>query len=113
MSSNSDSVARILLIAIAILVLLPVVAMLVFMPTMGMWMSGPMQPGGQGGWTAPGWMLGFWGVGLLVLIAGGYLLYRGLTRTGTDPAMEELRQAYARGDISEDEFEERRRRLEE
>jgi putative membrane protein len=29
----------------------------------------------------------------------------------TDPALEELRMAYARGDLSEEEFEERRERL--
>nr|WP_305080130.1 SHOCT domain-containing protein [Natronomonas sp. LN261] len=46
----------------------------------------------------------------------GRSLYRWLVGGGragavTDPALEELRMAYARGDLSEEEFEERRERL--
>lgn len=51
---------------------------------------------------------------LLVGGAGGYLIYRGLRRAighRTDPAIEELRQAYARGDLTDEEFEQRRERL--
>ena len=55
---------------------------------------------------------------LLLLVGGGYLLYRALSRSNsasqfgtTDTAMEELRLAYARGDLSEEEFETRRVRL--
>lgn len=52
---------------------------------------------------------------LLLLVGGAYLLYRAFVGAGsgsqfgtTDTAMEELRLAYARGDLSEEEFETRR-----
>lgn len=56
-------------------------------------------------------MMLVWLVGLLGI---GYLLYRSLaggmqTKSASDPALEELRLAYARGDLSEEEFEQRRR----
>jgi putative membrane protein len=79
---------------------------------------------GMTGWWGDGMMGGFspfWGivmmlVWLIVLLGIGYLLYRGLVgglgdSAETDPALEELRLAYARADISEEEFEERRSRL--
>ncbi|WP_241768331.1 SHOCT domain-containing protein [Haloferax sp. ATB1] len=53
---------------------------------------------------------------LVVLVGGGYFLYRGLiggvgsSLTG-DRALEELRMAYARGNLSDEEFEERRANL--
>jgi putative membrane protein len=46
-----------------------------------------------------------------LLVAGGYLLYRSMTRDGGDDALEELRSAYARGDLDDEEFERRRERL--
>lgn len=55
---------------------------------------------------------------LLLLVGGGYLLYRSLRGNGdtdyfgtSDTALDELRLAYARGDLSEEEFEMRRKRL--
>lgn len=50
---------------------------------------------------------------LLVVLGGGYFILQRPSeeRAAQDPAMEELRAAYARGDLSEEEFEERRRRL--
>ncbi|WP_135366661.1 SHOCT domain-containing protein [Halosimplex halophilum] len=105
---------------------LAVVAALVVIPSLGMGFGvmgfGPMM-GGHGMWgetgMAPGWLLL---VGLLMqllflaaLISGVYLVYRvvvGRDGDGTDPALEELRLAYARGDLSEEEYERRRDRLE-
>lgn len=75
--------------------------------------------GGYGG-TGLGWsflgLLSQFGL-ILLLLGGGYLLYRGLDSgtdggsAGPDSALEELRVTYARGDISDEEFEHRRERL--
>lgn len=76
--------------------------------------------GGMGGFGATSPLVGILGqLGfLLVLIGGGYLLYLALADdsgaglTGaSDPAMTELRVAYARGDLSDEQFESRRKRL--
>jgi putative membrane protein len=51
---------------------------------------------------------------LALLLAGGYLLLRsvgGEREDERDPALEELRRAYARGDLTDEEFEHRRERL--
>lgn len=78
----------------------------------GHW-GGPWGGGGGGmGWVA----LVAMGVQLLLvggLLVGGYLLVRAVLQSddGTDPALEELRLAYARGDIDDDEYQRRRERL--
>ncbi|MFC7078936.1 SHOCT domain-containing protein [Halorussus caseinilyticus] len=117
MATNAQ-LSRIAIVAVALLLLLPVVMMLFAWPLMGMgwWMHGPVDgqvgPGGFGGGT-PTWMFGFWIVGLLVFVGVGYLLVRSVSNGESDPALEELRRAYARGDLSDEEFEERRQRLRE
>ncbi|MFA1609964.1 SHOCT domain-containing protein [Halobellus rubicundus] len=92
----------------------------------GTW--GPMHGGwmmdgataGAGGWW---WLLlaALWRLLVLAaLVGGGYLLYRAVVGdgvgdvdgTGADPAIRELRTAYARGDLSDEEYERRRERLE-
>jgi putative membrane protein len=82
-------------------------------PLMGMWGGGMM--GGYGTYGGSGlWGLGMALIWIVVLIGGGYLLYRWLAGSRSvvsDPALEELRLAYARGDISEEEYEERRSKL--
>ncbi|WP_135825155.1 SHOCT domain-containing protein [Halorussus ruber] len=117
MATNAQ-LSRLLVVALALLLLLPVVTMLFAWPMMGMgwWMHGPVEgrpagPGGFGG-AAPTWMLGFWLVGLLLLVGVGYLLYRSVSGGTDDPALEELRRAYARGELTDEEYEERRERLE-
>jgi putative membrane protein len=76
--------------------------------------------GHMGHWTETGGMgwigiimwLGF----LLLILGGGYLVYKaivGSTSQAPDAALEELRIAYARGDLSDEEFEQRRDRLQE
>ncbi|MFC6955025.1 SHOCT domain-containing protein [Halorubellus litoreus] len=47
-----------------------------------------------------------------LVVAGGYLLYRAVTRDQHDRALDELRAAYARGDLDDDEYERRKDRLE-
>ena len=112
--SADNSLGRTVLLVAAALVL---VAVLVPLLMMGVAM--PMMGFGMGAWNGtPGatwpWLLA-WAVHVALFLGLGYLLYRALRGSATrrtDPALEELRQAYARGDISEEEFEERRERLE-
>ncbi|MGM0397550.1 MAG: SHOCT domain-containing protein [Halobacteriota archaeon] len=80
-----------------------------------------MMGGGYGGGTV-GMVPGFGGFLWPLLLIGGVLalLYWAGDRGGADhhggaradAAMETLRQRYARGELTEEEFEERRRRLE-
>jgi putative membrane protein len=51
---------------------------------------------------------------LAVLIGAGYLLYRAVTGTTgrSDRALDELRLAYARGELTDEEYETRREVLE-
>ena len=114
--ATDDSLARTLLIVIAAILLLPVLMMALMVPMMGLWGWGHMWNGGMWAGTGSTWM-GFIMsiVPLLVILGGGYLLYSvlgGSQSRRTDPAIEELRAAYARGDISDEEFEQRRERLE-
>ncbi|MFC7044725.1 SHOCT domain-containing protein [Halobacteriaceae archaeon GCM10025711] len=106
-STTDDSLLRVVLVVLAVLLLLPVLMMAFVGPMMGMWMTGSPMGG-----VTPLWTLGVPLVFVAVLVAVGYLLYRTVAGgTGADPALEELRMAYARGDLTDDEFEERRRRL--
>lgn len=118
-TSNDLDATTLVLLVLGALVILPLLMMLVGF-------SGMM---GAGGMTSGGWMMdgtthtgGWWPivglfvplVFLVVLVGGGYLAVRNLTQTASsaDPAMEELRMAYARGDLTDEEFEARRERLE-
>jgi putative membrane protein len=112
----NDSLIRTILILVAVILLLPLFMMVLAMPLMGLW--GWTHMGGSGAWNGAGatWMWIFMSVvPAAVLLVIGYLLYsviRQPTTRRSDPALEELRTAYARGDISDEEFEERRKRLE-
>ena len=83
----------------------------------GMWGGGMWGSGMQGG-TGLGWL---WLVGLLLRVAAlaaivalGYYLVRTVTADdGTDPAVAELREAYARGELTDEEYERRLDRLRE
>lgn len=115
-NTNSGGLLAVVLLALGVLVLVPLFGM-----GTGMMGSGHMGPGQMGG--------GWWGAGagsgwflvavvmrlafLAVVVAGVYLVYRALSDPAeqTDPALEQLRVAYARGDLSEEEFERRRERL--
>lgn len=109
--SNDTDLARTIVFVFAIVLLTPIILMAVAMPFVGMWGVGHMWDGTgmTGGWWIS-WLL------FLVIIVGiGYLLYRALLRTepeSVDPALEELRIAYARGELSDEEFQTRRERLE-
>lgn len=113
MTTDNSLGRTILLVAVALVfvaVLVPLLMMLLAMPMMGFGMG---FWNGTMGVTWP-WLLA-WLVHLGLFLAIGYVLYRALrgsTGRETDPALEELRSAYARGDLSSEEFEERRQRLE-
>ncbi|ELZ32591.1 hypothetical protein C474_07217 [Halogeometricum pallidum JCM 14848] len=102
----------ILLVVLAVLVLWPVLMMLGF-GGMGMGYGG-MMGGSYGGSTGFGWVgLGIQLLFLLAILGGGYFVVRRLLdqRESNDAALEELRHAYARGDLSDEEFETRRAKL--
>lgn len=115
MASEND-VLRILLVVVAVIVLVPVLMMAFTMPMMGMWGWGPMADGGAWGTSNGAWMgLLVWLVMLAVVGGIGYLACRVVRRSAggsAGPALEEPRTAYARGDLSGEEFEKRRERLE-
>lgn len=103
-----------------------IVAALVVIPVFGIGFgimgAGPMM---VGTWSDHMWGAG--GVsGLMVIFSLGmplgflagvviavYLSYRALTSqdSSSDPALEELRSAYARGELSDEEYDRRRERL--
>lgn len=88
-------------------------------PYWGNGTTGGMGMGGLGGGGMGTWGTGFgilwpllWLVGLVViLVIVGYVILRRHERGGSDRAVGELRQRYARGEIDADEFERRRRQL--
>ena len=112
-SSNQIDTTTIVLLILGAIILLPLL-------TMGMGFGGMMgyggmmgQYGGTGGWwPLVGMLVPL--IFLLILLGGGYLVFRRMSETqaSRDPAMEELRTAYARGDLTDEEFEARRERLE-
>ncbi len=120
MPTNTDDtrLITILLIIIGAFVIFPL-----FFMGFGMMGFGPMMGGMWGGgmWddgTMPGWMFI---VGIVIqllfltaLVGGGYLIYRTITgdTSDSDQALEELRLTYARGELTDEEYEQRREALE-
>jgi len=116
-NTEDTRLVTILLIIIGAFVIFPM-----FFMGFGMMGSGPMMGGMWGGgmWsdgTIPGWMFI---VGILMqllflaaLVGGGYLIYRVITgnESSSDQALEELRLAYARGELTDEEYEQRRESL--
>jgi len=111
------------LVTIALLILGAVVVLPMLFVGTGMMGSGPMMGGtwGSGMWgdgTTSGWLF----VGavvmrllfLVALVGGGYLVYRAVAggQRDADTALEELRRAYARGELTDEEYEKRRETLE-
>ncbi|SFR40728.1 putative membrane protein [Halogeometricum rufum] len=119
MSTNTTDrrLVALALVALGALVLLPALFMGFGMMGYGSMMRGGMWGGTWGG-GGPAWMP-LVGVGVqllfLAVLAGvGYLVYRAVagSSNGGDAALEELRLAYARGDLTEEEYENRREALE-
>lgn len=107
--TNGQSALRTLLLVLAAVVAVPVLAMALVVPIVGL-----------GGWGHMAAGTGAWGgvipavIPLLVLVGLGYVLYAGLNEGDSrqpDGALEELEVAYARGELSHEEFERRRDRL--
>jgi len=113
--ATNNSLVRTLLIVIAAILILPFLMMAIMMPVMGLWGGGHMWNGGMWNGTGATWMWLIMSiVPLLVILGLGYLLYSALRQQGTegtDSAIEELRAAYARGDLTDEEYEKRRERL--
>lgn len=109
-ASWSGTLIRGILLVLAVIVLLPLLMMAFMMPMMGM--MGGMH--GTGMTMSPVWGLGMMLLFLLVLVGVGYALYRVFTRETVvpqDPALEELRISYARGELTQEEFEQRQEDL--
>jgi putative membrane protein len=117
-TSTDNQLVTIVLVVLGTLLILPVLFM-----GFGMMGFGPMMGGMWGGhiWgdgTVPGWMVLVGPLMQLLFIAAivgaGYLIYRSMTDSdgSTDQALEELRLAYARGDLTDDEYEQRKNALE-
>lgn len=107
------------LVMIAALVFLPTLTMSVGMGGMGPMMSGAWDHGMWGVNDGASGLLPFIGTGIqllfvVLIIGASFLGYRAVTSEAgsTDSAVEELRTAYARGEIDDDAFERRRERLE-
>ncbi|WP_254762518.1 SHOCT domain-containing protein [Natrinema marinum] len=115
--TRDTRLATAVLIAIGALIVLPMMFMGFGMMGFGPMMGGTWGHGMWGSGTGAGWMalvalvmqLAF----LVAIVGGGYLLYRAISGSdGDDRALEELRVAYARGELSEEEYETRRNALE-
>ena len=114
---TKSTILRTVVVVLAIVLLFPLLMMVFAMPMMRMmgWWGGPSSGVG----LSPLWGIGMMVLFLLVLIGIGYFLYQSLTDGTlnpntdiTNPALEELRLAYARGELSDEEFEQRRETLE-
>lgn len=116
-TTTDRRLVTLVLLALAALLLLPFGLM-----GFGMMGSGPMMGGTWGGmWTdaaVPGWysFVAF-AVPLLVLVAlagSAYLAFRlaDVSTDDADDALDTLRTAYARGDLTDEEYEHRREVLE-
>lgn len=109
--SSDRTLVRLVLLMLAAIVASPLLVMSLAVPmmgTMGHWGS----DGGMVG-VAPWWGVGMGLVWLAVLALVGFASYRALlgsdsASTDTDAALEALRKAYARGDLTDEEFETRR-----
>ncbi|MFB6353553.1 MAG: SHOCT domain-containing protein [Halobacteriales archaeon] len=86
----------------------------------GGWSTG-MMGGGYGGMMGGGWGMGgsgLWGLGFLwplllvgIALAVGYVLVSRSAGTRDDRALDVLRERYARGELSEEEYASRREAL--
>lgn len=119
MPENTDNtrLVTIILIIIGAFVIFPMLFMGVGMMGYGSMMGGTWGGGMWGDGTMSGWM---YIVGIVMqllflaaLVGGVYLIYRAVTGTksNADPTLEELRLAYARGELTDEEYEQRREAL--
>lgn len=111
---TEDAILRAAVLVVVAFLLIPFLMLLFAVPMMGM-NGGHMWDGGGMG-DGAGWAwIGSWVVMLAVIGLIGYGIARAVGGSGSssaDPAVKELRVAYARGDLTDEEFERRRERLE-
>ncbi len=102
-------------IIVTILIIVPLVFGLIWGGQYGGWgMMGPGMMGGFGwGWFMPIFMILFWGLVIwgIVALVRGLSGSRGSDSSTADSALEVLKRRYARGDISKEEYEEKKRDL--
>ncbi len=102
-------------IIVALLIVLPLVFGLISGGQYGGWgMMGPGMMGGFGwGWFMPIFMILFWGliIWAVVALVRGLSGSRGSDSPAADSALEVLKRRYARGDISKEEYEEKKHDL--
>lgn len=115
--TDARELTTIVLVILGALLLWPLLMMGFGGMMYGMWGSGGMMSGPYGGGGGMG-TYGLVGIGiqllfLVVLLGGGYLLVRRVLaqRDADDPALAELRRTYARGELSDEEYETRRAKL--
>lgn len=106
--TTDNSIVETILLVIGVLIAIHLVVMAVMVPMAGIAGWGHMS-GGTGGWGIFLWSV----IPLLILGGGLYILYANSSAGAktTDTALEALRTAYARGDLSDEEFEIRRETL--
>lgn len=112
--AERSTLVRVLIIILAVVLLAPLLMMVFMMPMMGMMGGWASSASSWGAGMSPMWSLGMILLLFVVLLGAGYLLYRTFTQeslSSNDPALEELRLAYARGDLTQEEFEQRREDL--
>ncbi|APW97259.1 hypothetical protein CHINAEXTREME_05500 [Halobiforma lacisalsi AJ5] len=111
--TDSNPLLRTIVVVLLAVLAIPLVMMLVAMPFAGAMHAGSGTGTGMwsGGMGTTGWL---WmsAVPLLLLLLLGYGAIRLLGGDDGDAALEELRRAYARGDLTDEEYETRRQRLE-
>lgn len=102
-----EDALKIVLLVLGIILVLPILFMGMAFPFMGGMMGYPTGTGGNMFFFGLGWLLP-----LLVLGLVGYAIYR-IARdgSGTDAAIRTVREAYASGEIDEEEYEKRIRKL--
>ena len=114
--TTDDSILGTLVGVLLVVLALPMLMMVVMGPAM---MGGWGMHGTGGEWNSL-WMLPTMVIPLLLLLGLGYLVYRtvasGGEQTGRptsrrESAIAELRTAYARGELTDEEFERRRETL--
>jgi len=116
--TDDTRLVTLLLVIIGAVVIFPLFfmgfGMMGFVPMMGgMWGGGMWGDGTMSGWMfVIGIVMQL--LFLAALVGGGYLVYRAITETTSDAdqALEELRLAYARGELTDEEYEQRRESLE-
>ncbi|MFB6254583.1 MAG: SHOCT domain-containing protein [Halobacteriaceae archaeon] len=113
---ESSEMLKIALIILALLIILPFIMMIFVIPLMSAGVGIHMMGDGMLWGASPFLGLVMMVLWVLFFVVIGYFTYRvfeGSSKRplGRDPALKELRMQYAQGEISEEEFEKRRRRL--